>query len=110
MHRHRFGRQSLGQKLTLPCSNLLPRQGTRPLKDFIDDKLIKLDAPIGAAMYEAMRPVLVDEMRQAVATMVDAAARTMQPAGLSALAHVVSPRNGSNSSLIDPLSVRRRKP
>lgn len=33
----------------------------RPLKDFIDEKLIKLEAPIGAAMYEAMRPVLLAE-------------------------------------------------
>jgi len=33
----------------------------RPLKEFIDEKLIKLDAPIGAAMYEAMRPVLLAE-------------------------------------------------
>lgn len=64
----------------------------RPLKDFIDQKLIKLDASIGAAMYEALRPALVAEMRQALAEMVDAAVTTMQPAGLAALAHVVSPR------------------
>ncbi|MBI5659888.1 MAG: hypothetical protein HZC43_10165 [Nitrosomonadales bacterium] len=34
---------------------------TRPLKDFIDQKLIKLDASIGAAIYESMRPVLALE-------------------------------------------------
>jgi len=38
----------------------------RTFKDFIDEKLIDLDAPIGAAMYEALRPVLADEMSQAV--------------------------------------------
>lgn len=64
----------------------------RPLKAFIDDKLIKLDAPIGAAMYEAMRPVLVDEMRQAVIDLVATATATMQASGSAALAHVVAPR------------------
>jgi hypothetical protein len=63
----------------------------KPLKDFIDEKLIKLDAPIGAAMYESMAPVLVDEMRQAVAEMVSETALTMQARGQSALVHVVSP-------------------
>lgn len=33
----------------------------RPMKDFIDQKLIKLDAPIGAAMWEQLRPVLAAE-------------------------------------------------
>ena len=64
----------------------------RPLKDFIDEKLIKLDAPIGAAMYEAMRPVLVEEMRQAVIDLVATASAAQQSAGLAALTHVVSPR------------------
>ena len=65
---------------------------TRPLHDFIADKLIKLDAPIGAAMYESLRPVLVKELQAGVAALVDTAAASMQPAGLAALAHVVSPR------------------
>lgn len=64
----------------------------RPLKSFIDDKLIKLDAPIGAAMYEAMRPVLVAEMRQAVIDLVATASASMQASGSAALAHVVAPR------------------
>ena len=64
----------------------------RPLQDFIDQKLIKLDAPIGAAMWENLQPVLAGEMRQAVAEMVDAAMVSQQPAGLAALVHVVSPR------------------
>ncbi|MFZ6644432.1 phage minor head protein [Undibacterium sp. TJN25] len=33
----------------------------RPLVDFIDQKLINLDAPIGAAMYQALRPALQAE-------------------------------------------------
>lgn len=44
----------------------------RPLKDFIDEKLIRLDAPIGAAMYEAMRPVLVAERQAAWREWLDA--------------------------------------
>ncbi len=44
----------------------------RPLKDFIDEKLVKLDAPIGAAMYEAMRPVLVAERQAAWREWLDA--------------------------------------
>ena len=64
----------------------------RPLKSFIDEKLINLAAPIGAAMYDTLRPVLVDELRAALAEMVDAAKTANQPAGLAALAHVVAPR------------------
>lgn len=73
--------------------NFAPGANTyRPLKDFIDEKLIKLDAPIGAAMYEAMRPVLVEEMRQAVIDLVATATTAQRATGLAALAHVVSPR------------------
>lgn len=64
----------------------------RPLKAFIDEKLINLDAAIGAEMYDALQPMLADEMSQAVATLVDQAAATMRSAGEAALVHVVSPR------------------
>ena len=64
----------------------------RSLKEFIDAKLIRLDAPIGAAMFDAMRPMLAREMSAAVADLVEAAVATGQPAGEAALAHVVSPR------------------
>lgn len=43
----------------------------RPLTDFIDKKLIKLDAPVGAAMYEAMAPVLRTERQAAYNTFLD---------------------------------------
>jgi hypothetical protein len=36
----------------------------RPLQEFIDAKLIKLDAPIGAAMWEVLKPVLAMERQQ----------------------------------------------
>jgi hypothetical protein len=65
---------------------------TKPLKEFIDEKLIRLDSPIGAAMFEAMQPMLAREMGAAVADLVEAAVATGQPAGEAALAHVVAPR------------------
>lgn len=37
----------------------------RPMKDFIDQKLIKLDAPIGAAMMHALEPTLAMERQLA---------------------------------------------
>ncbi len=37
----------------------------QPLQDFLDQKLIKLDAPIGAAMWEALAPTLTAEERAA---------------------------------------------
>lgn len=43
----------------------------RPLKAFIDDKLIRLDAPVGAAMYDAMRPVLQAELGAAYRAFLD---------------------------------------
>lgn len=43
----------------------------RPLQQFIDDKLIKLDAPIGAAMWEVLTPVLLAEKSAAFAEFVD---------------------------------------
>ncbi|WP_306603911.1 phage minor head protein [Azonexus sp.] len=64
----------------------------KPLTDFISEKLIKLDAPIGADMYESLRPALIDEMRLAVTELVDVAASRMKPAGEAALVHVVAPR------------------
>ena len=64
----------------------------RPLKDFIDQKLIKLDAPIGAAMYESMRPMLLAERVLAVRNMVAVAAASLEPKGASVVAHVIAPK------------------
>lgn len=62
-----------------------------PLRDLIAQKLFKLDAPIGAAMWAELGPALALEQRLAMADLVDAAVATMQPAGEAALAHVASP-------------------
>lgn len=42
-----------------------------PLRELIDKKLIALDAPIGAALAQAMRPVLREEQARAFASFVD---------------------------------------
>ncbi len=64
---------------------------TRPLKDLIDQKLIKLDAPIGAQMWQALAPALKAEQLKAVQEMVALAAASMEPASVSVVAHVISP-------------------
>lgn len=63
----------------------------RPLKHFIDQKLINLDAPIGAAMWKSIKPVLMKEQAAAVREMVAQAAASMEPAGASVVAHVIEP-------------------
>ena len=62
----------------------------RPLKDFIDGKLIKLDAGIGAAMWETLKPVLLEERANAVGEMVAATIESKTYKGASEIAHVVS--------------------
>lgn len=63
----------------------------RPLKHFIDQKLINLDAPIGASMWQSVKPVLMKEQTAAVREMVAQAAASMEPAGASVVAHVIEP-------------------
>lgn len=61
------------------------------LTDLISQKLIKLDAPIGAAMFGALRRVLLDEQLSALAAFVEQAAASMQPAGLAVMVSAVAP-------------------
>lgn len=63
----------------------------RPMKDFIDQKLVNLAAPIGAEMWKTIRPVLMDEQAAAVREMVSESATSMEPKGASVVAHVFSP-------------------
>jgi hypothetical protein len=62
-----------------------------PLADLVADKLVRLEAPIGAAMWEHLAPVVAMEQRLALADLVDAAAATLRPRGEAALAHVAAP-------------------
>jgi len=64
---------------------------TAPLKDLIDQKLIRFPAPVGAAMWQALKPVLKAEQIASVRNMVAVAAASMEPAGIGVVAHVVDP-------------------
>lgn len=61
-----------------------------PLRELVEQKLLNLDAPMGAAMWEALGPAIAMEQRLALTDLVDAAAASMRPLGEAALAHVVS--------------------
>lgn len=62
-----------------------------PLRELIEQKLLNLDAPLGAAMWEALGPAVAMEQRLALADLVDRAAATLRPAGEAALAYVAAP-------------------
>jgi hypothetical protein len=62
-----------------------------PLKDLIDQKLIRLPASIGAGMWEALKPSLAAEQGRAVGAMVAGTVAAMQAAGHGVIAHVVEP-------------------
>lgn len=63
----------------------------RPMKDFIDQKLIRTDAQIGATMWQSLKPVLKAEQMSALREMVAEAAASMEPKGASVVAHVIDP-------------------
>ena len=67
-----------------------------PLAQVVEQKLINLDAPIGAAMWEALQPALALEQRLAMMQLVDVAVASMRPAGNAALAHVAAPATVSD--------------
>ncbi len=62
-----------------------------PLAEMVENKLFKLSAPIGAAMWEALAPAIAMERRLAWASMVSATATGMQAGNQAALAHVAAP-------------------
>jgi hypothetical protein len=64
---------------------------TTPLLDIVGQKLINLDAPIGAAMWEMLAPALELEQRLALTAMVDRVASTMQATNESVLVGALTP-------------------
>ena len=62
-----------------------------PMQRFIDDKLLALDAPIGAAMWRELRPVLEAERAQRWRVMVAATAADMRAGGQAVQVHTVAP-------------------
>jgi hypothetical protein len=63
----------------------------RPLQDLIDAKLITLDAPIGAAMWDALKPALARERLVAWQKLFDATRQAMQATGNTTMVHTVAP-------------------
>lgn len=63
----------------------------RPMQQLIDDKLIKLDAPIGAAMWEVLQPLLGMERQLAWWETLDGWLATPQT-GRSAVVGVIAPK------------------
>lgn len=61
------------------------------LQSLIDDKLITLDAPIGAAMWDSLKPALAAERLAAWQKIFDTTRQTMQAAGNTAMVHTVAP-------------------
>lgn len=68
----------------------------RPLKDFIDAKLIKLDAHIGLHLWEAVKVTLEKEQALAWQSMVNRVSTTLQATGETRLAHVVEANTLAN--------------
>ncbi|MBL8351208.1 MAG: hypothetical protein JNL87_12960 [Burkholderiaceae bacterium] len=62
-----------------------------PLQQLVDQKLIKLDAPIGAAMWQALEPAIAMERRLAWTDLVDRSAQTLRAQGDTVLATAVRP-------------------
>jgi hypothetical protein len=62
-----------------------------PLQRFIDDKLLALDAPIGAAMWQELRPALEAERLQRWRAMVEGTAGAMRAGGETVQVHTVAP-------------------
>lgn len=64
---------------------------TTPLQQLVDQKLIKLDAPIGAAMYQAMRPVLMAERQKSFKVYLDTVLADPVKRGRMSVAGAIDP-------------------
>ncbi len=62
-----------------------------PLLDIVARKLVNLDGPVGARMWEALEPALEMEQRLALGDMVDAAIKKIPAKGHAALVGALSP-------------------
>lgn len=62
-----------------------------PLQRFVDDKLLALDAPIGAAMWQELAPLLLAERLQRWQAMVAETAAAMRAGGQAVQVHTVAP-------------------
>lgn len=63
----------------------------KSFQSLIDEKLIRLDAPMGAAMWEALKPVLAAERLATWHTAADATFASMRGQGIATLVHTLEP-------------------
>lgn len=63
----------------------------KPMQEFIDAKLLNLNAPIGAQMWEALKPALAQERLAAWQAVFDTTRQTMQAGGNAVMVHTVAP-------------------
>lgn len=68
----------------------------KPLQEFIDNKLMNLDAPIGAQMWEVLKPVLLQERLAAWQAVFDATRQTMQAGAAALQVHTVEAATVAN--------------
>lgn len=71
----------------------------RPLQELIDAKLVKLGAPLGAEVWQALKPVLLQERTAAWRAVFDATRQAMAGKGDTVLVHTVAP--GTVAALAD---------
>ena len=63
----------------------------KSFKSFIDDKLIRLDAPIGAAMWQELEPVMFAERLAAWQALFDTTRASMQASGTTVMVQTIDP-------------------
>lgn len=63
----------------------------KPLQEFIDSKLINLDAPLGAQMWEALKPALMQERLATWQAVFDATREAMKAGGNAVMVYTVAP-------------------
>lgn len=75
--------------------------GKQPLQKFIDDKLINLDAPIGAQMWEVLKPVLEQERKAAYENWLSAVLADPIKRGRTQIVGCISPQLLGSLSAMD---------
>lgn len=63
----------------------------RSLQSLVDDKLLKLDAPIGAAMWQELGPALLQERLTKWQALFDATRQSLRGSGEAVMVHTVAP-------------------
>jgi len=81
----------------------------KPLRELIDQKMLNLDAPVGAALWKEMampETLVAMETRRAVEEMVDRVAREQQYHGESLTVHAVAPTTLADLSAVHQIELQ----